>query len=503
MLYSDSAGCYLLGCLCNNPALIRSGKYPLKKEDFNPNLLHKYLFAVINNLAFQGLEEITEIEIDQFIQPYDNIKETIEDEDGLDFIRTVKEQTVAGNIDLYYPIIRKFALLRDAQDEGEDITEVFDESENLESQLAKLNQYSLNDILNMFDSRVIRLKKEYAPISIRQEMWAGEDFEKVLEEFQQTPVMGAGLCSPYETALYRGWQRGHLLLRSAPSSGGKTTHTIADLCNVCVTHLWNKDQNKFVENPNYQGKGFYIHTEMEQRLEIQPKFISYIANIPFDYILDGNYTPEYKQRLLEAGNILEESGIKLIDMPQFTIPLLHNTIKEMVITEKCSYGVFDYVQDNGTVGKAYKSEVGTAIRQDMLLLAIVSDLKACAEEFNVGLISMTQLNGQEKVLPVIDENCLFGSKSMKNKIDSGSIILPPTKKELEQTTILNEKRGFGNTKPNLVSHIYKGRFSKYGRNLKIFRYFDYGTGRLEDLYVTNLYNEPVHVDKIYIQNKGE
>lgn len=799
MLYSDSAGCYLLGCLCNNPNLIRNGKYPLSKEDFEPNILHKYLFVAINNLAYKGLEEITEIEIDQFIQPYPAVKETIEDEDGLNFIRIVKKQSGSSSIDLYYPIVRKFALLREAKNRGIDISDIYDELLDTESQMAQLNNYSIDEILNIFDSRVIQLKKQYSLDTIREEMWAGENFEEVLEQFEKTPVMGAGLSSPYETSIFRGWQRGHLILRSAPSgcvdcdteyfngktwkriadyktgekvlqynedgtaemvepsayiklpcntlynfendfgvsqvlssehkivyrnkknkikkisarrmmmkpkftgnlittfhfrgvgadltdselklfgalcnltnfglegkvtasgkklhyvakisdetkvtrlrellevnkvvwtekevitnpseytefhiygidyvqkvlsqwskcssrqlillcdevlswgcdikvyikevinfiqfafsfydvtatietskpfytltlrnsksrnysgfrvnkvnsvtgykycftvpshmlvlrrdgkifitgNSGKSTRVIGDLCNVCCSHLWSDEENKFIENLNYQGKGFYIHTEMNQKLEIQPKFISYISNIPYNLILDGNYTAKQKQRLLQASEILKESGIKLIDMPQFTIPLLRNTIKEMAITEQCKYGVFDYVQDNGIAGKLYKTETGTALRQDMLLLAIVTDLKACAEEYDVGILSMTQLNGQEKVLPVIDEHCLFGSKSMKNKIDGGCIMLPPSKKELEQTELLSEKRGFGNIKPNIVSHIYKGRFSQYGTNLKIFQIVDLSTGRIEDCYVTNVYNEPVHVDKTYIEN---
>lgn len=501
MLYSDSAGCYLIGCLCNNPGLIRSGKYPLKKEDFEPNLLHQYLFAVINNLAYKGLEEITEIEIDQFIQPYSVVKEVIDDADGLDFIRVVKEQSISGNIDLYYPIIRKFSLLRSAKEHGQDISEFYDDNADKETQLAHLNKYSLKDILNILDSKVINLKKEYAPTTIRTEMWAGEHFDQVLQQFEKTPVMGAGLCSPYETAIFRGWQKGHLLLRSAPSGAGKTTRAIGDLCQVCVKYLWDDQKQDFIPNLNYQGKGFYIHTEMNQELEVQPKFISYIANIPFHHILDGKYTSEEKTRLLKASEILYDSGIKLIDMPNFTIPLLKDTIREMAITEQCQYGVFDYVQDNGIVGKIYKEEVGTPIRQDMLLLAIVTELKSCAEEFEIGLLSMTQLNGQEKILNIIDEHCLFGSKSMKNKIDGGSITLPPTNAELDHTKLLIEKRGFGNCSPNMVSHIYKGRFSQYGKNLKIFQYLDLSTGRISDYYVTNSQNEPIHVDKIYIENK--
>lgn len=502
MLYSDSAGCYLLGCLCNEPHLIRSGKYPLTKEDFEPNLLHKHLFAVISNLAYQGLEEITEIEIDQFIQPYEVTKDVIYDKDGLEFIQVVKQQALSGNIDLYYPTVRKFSLLRYAKEKGQDITEIYDENQLKESQLANLNKFKLTDLINYFDSRIIELKKQFSSNQVRQEMWLGDNLKETLKQLKSTPAMGAGLCSPYETSIFRGWQRGHLLMRSAPSGMGKTTRAIGDLCNVSIPYLWDKNAQEFVKNQNYQGKGFYIHTESNQELEIQPRFLSYICDIPYSTILDGAFTDEEEKRMLRAVELFEHSII-LIDMPNFTIPLLRNTIKEMAITNHCVYGVFDYVQDNGVVGKEYKNETGTSLRQDMVLLAIVTDLKACAEDYGVGILTMTQLNGNEKINPIIDEHCLFGSKSMKNKLDAGMILLEPRSGELEQTKSLAVKRGHigGDLKPNRVVHIYKGRFSAYGQNLKVFQYMDMSTGRFKDLYVTDSDNNPIHVDKTYIKTE--
>lgn len=504
MLYSDSAGCFLIGCLCNQPHLIRSGKYPLTREDFKPNLLHEHLYAVISNLAYKGLEEITEIEIDQFIQPYETTKDIIYDKDGLEFIQTVKQQALSGNIDLYYPVIRKFSLLRSARDKGMDITEIYDENKDKESQLANFNKYSIVDLINYFDNRVIELKKEYNANTVRKEMWLGDNFVKVLTTLKESPAMGAGLCSPYETAIFRGWQRGHLLMRSAPSSGGKTTRAIGDLCNVSIPYLWNSEQQAFVKNQNYQGKGFYIHTESDQEYEIQPKFMSYICDIPYHVILDGSFTPQEEKRMIEAVEMMEHS-IMLIDMPNFTIPLLRDTIKEMAITEHCCYGVFDYIQDNGIAGKTYKNETGTALRQDMVLLAIATDLKACAEDFNVGILTMSQLNGNEKINSIIDEACLSGSKAMKNKLDGGMICLSPTSGELEQTATLAVKRGkFGESpRPNQVTHIYKGRYNKYSPNLKLFQHLDFATGRVYDMYVTDANNAPVHVDKVYVKKDSE
>jgi replicative DNA helicase len=47
-------------------------------------------------------------------------------------------------------------------------------------------------------------------------------------------------------SLYRGWCKGHLLLRGAPSSMGKTTMGISDLCNVASLKVWDDDKNDFV-----------------------------------------------------------------------------------------------------------------------------------------------------------------------------------------------------------------------------------------------------------------
>lgn len=490
--------------MLNYPNIIRSGKFPLTDYDFEPNLFHKTLFEIIHNLAHhEEIQDIDEIMVAEYIESRAVTKEIIEDNEGLDFIVYVKDIITTMNIEMYYPTIRKFALLRKAQSLSIDISDICDETLTGEKQQSQIDPYSIQDLVNLFEEKIITLKKQFSPQQIREEMWAGENFESVLDKFEQTPVMGAGFNSPYETEIFRGFQKGHLILRSAKSGKGKTTRAIADLCYICCTKVWSEKKQQFINNPNYQGNGFYIHSEMDMEEELQPKFIAYIANIPLHTILDGNYTKEQRARLVEAGNILEESKIKLINMPEFTIPLLKDTIKEMVLTEKCEYGVFDYVEDNGAVSKAYKQETGAPLRQDIVLTAIVTALKGIAEDNNIGLLSMTQLNGNEDTATIIDEHCLFGSKSMKNKVDAGIICLPPTKKELEVTKYYCKKRGFGEDEINMVSHVYKGRFSKYGQNLKIFQRFDYGTGRIEDCYVTNCYNELVSVDKTYISNREE
>ena len=503
MIYSFNDAYMTLGCLMNNTDLLLTKKFPINKDDFVPCTFHMILFSAILHLASEGAMEIDEIMVDNFCKHYKPQYEVLEDNNFLEFISTVKELANANNYEIYYNNVRKLSLLRQYKEMGVDISEIYEENEKGEINFGKLNQYSIKDILNFYESKYNQLRTKFDNRNVRAEMWAGEGFTKVLEEFQKEPSFGACLNSPYLTSIYRGWQRGHLLMRSAPSGFGKTSAAIGDLCKVSVTHLWDKDKKDFVKNHNYQGNGFYIHTEMEQERELQPRFIAYIADIPTHKILDGKFTEEEKDRLIEAGKILRKSNIRLIDMPDFTLTNLRRVIKECAIIHHCKFGVFDYIWDNGIVGKDYKERIGTSLRQDMLLLAIANELKMCAEDYSLGLLSMTQLNGNEKNNDVIDENCLFGSKQLKTKLDNGCIVLKPKKSELSlMQTIINRKRLEEKTEPNIITHVYKARYSQYGQNIKVWQSFDFNTGRVKDLFCTDEKNNYLNsIPKTFIKEE--
>jgi hypothetical protein len=96
------------------------------------------------------------------------------------------------------------------------------------------------------------------------------------------------------------------------------------------------------------------------------------------------------------------------------------------------YIVFDYIWNNFYImGELKEINGGGAIREDQALLHIADVLKLSAEKYNVGIATMIQLNGKEKEVEVVDEGCLFGSKSVKTKLDNGSIFMSPRKKELK------------------------------------------------------------------------
>lgn len=500
MLYSASDSSMVLGVLFQNPSLTTSRKFPICSDDFKPILFHEILFKSIAWLFKNGAEEIDEIILDKFLQNYPSQLEVCMDNNYLDFVATTKKLVNIENYELHYNIIRKYSLLRDAKENGLDISIFYDEDKSEESQRENLNLYDLKKMLAMISATSDKLNMKYNVELCKETMRAGADWEDTLNSFEETPVMGAMLQSSYMNTLYRGWQQGHLLLRSGPSGAGKTTTTIGDLCNVCVTKYWDFKQEKYIDNPNRMGEGFMIHTEMQQKTEVQPKFISWISGVPYNKILDGVYTKVEKERLIEAGKILYESHIEIFNQPDFTAPKLKDIYRQCFLWG-AKYCFFDYIWDNSEFGSEYKQRVSTPIRQDMVLFEIAKVLKSLSEDFDIGTYSGTQLNGKESVNEIVDENCIFGSKQIKTKLDDGAIILPIRPKEIELVDTLLSRKGLGVKKrPTHIMHNYKTRFSKYGQNVKVWQYVDLGTGRTEDIFCTNQFNHPLNVERTIIES---
>ena len=489
------------------PNLLFQPQFPLSKKDFSPEPLHQILFVCIANIAKSGAEEITEVEIENFAKAYPAQLETLQDNNYFEFISTIKEICVLSNYELYYNSVRKFGLLRDLKEQGFDIKDYFDELQDEESQMAKLNNWTIQDILSDIELKEIKLRNKFDVKYIRDEMKAGEDTAELLEHFEEKPAFGSLLQSPYLSTLYQGWCRGHLLLRSAPSGVGKSRLAVADLMMVGAKQMWDEDTQDFVDNPNYQGPSFFIHSEMNTRFEINPMFLACISGVEYRTITNGRYTEEEKARVLKAGEILLDSGVSIIDMPDFTNQSIERKIKEQVENCGATYGVFDYVQLQGALAAEYKALTDMPVREDLVLKACVTELKAMAEAYNVGLFSMTQLNDNWKTIDFPDESCLSGAKSMKVKLDGASVVLGVKErpKEYKRIEPYLKRHGFGEgslAKPNMIEYIYKARFGPMAdQKVKIWSYFDRGTFRRTDFFCTDTHDELVKVNRSVI--KGE
>lgn len=501
MLYSINIASLLLGCLMKNPSLLSQPQYPLDKNCFAPEQFHKILYLAIQRLYNEGVSEVTEIEVENIVKNKPVYFEVLQDNNYIDFINTSKELAVVENFDYYYNTIRKFALLRDLKDNGIDIKEFYDELQDENEQAAKLEKLTIQDILNVVELKGIKLRSKYDVKYVRGEMVAGEDTESLITDFEQSPAFGAFLCSPYLTQLYMGWCRGHLLDESAPSGVGKTRIAVADLCGVSVDKLWDDEAQDFIYNPNYQGPGLFIHTELATRHEINPMFLACIAGVEVKHITQGLLSHDEKLRVLKAGEILQANNMRLVDMADFTCQSIDRKIKECVEGYGMQYCVFDYVQLNSAATQEYRQNTEAQAREDLILRNITLELKNMAEKYMVGIKTMTQLNGNEKTMDFPDESCLSGGKSQKNKLDAACITLPVKDRVKERKRIDQylKHKGFGANsliEPNVVSYVFKSRFGEYAdQKIKVWRYFDRSKFRNIDLFCTNQYDELANIPK--------
>ena len=86
MLYNINLSSLLLGCLMKQPSLLTLPQFPLSKKDFEPELFHKIIYVAINKLVHNGIQEITEIEIENVVKTKPAFLEVLQDNNYLDFI---------------------------------------------------------------------------------------------------------------------------------------------------------------------------------------------------------------------------------------------------------------------------------------------------------------------------------------------------------------------------------------------------------------------------------
>lgn len=491
MLYSSNYSALLLGCLMNNTQLLFNPSYPLAKTDFDPEPVHRIIFIATCKLAEAGAGNVSEVEIDNYVKDYPAQYEILNESNFLDFVPTVKELCSLESFELYYTTLRKFSLLRELKEEGYNIAPYFDEMLDETEQMAKLNKWTIGEILTDIEFKSAKLRTKYDVKYVRNEIKAGENVAERLAGFKEQPSFGALFQSGYLSTIWNGWCRGHLGLRGAPSGQGKSRLGVADLTKVGAKEIWMPEVNDFVVNDNYQSPTLFIATEQDIETEVEPMFWSAVSGVEYRSIKNGLCTSEEEKRVIRAGEIIAESNLHITSMPNFTTKSINRKVKEMVEREGIGYCVFDYMEQQGDISQEYREVVGSAGRQDQVLLYLSTELKKIAEDMNVGILTGQQLNDSWKTLSFIDETALAGGKSVKNKCDFGSIFLPTSylRKDLKQVEPYLKRRGVGENRqpvPNICEFIFKSRYGIYGdKRLKLWSYFDRGTFQRTDYFVTD------------------
>jgi replicative DNA helicase len=495
----------VLGNLMKKPSLLDDEKYKLTKDDFyseGESSFYVIIFAAINNLYEQGIEEIDIMMIDSFLSSYEVQYKVFNDNNGLEYLENASEQSNIRNFDYSYNRLKKFSLLREYKKNGFDIKDIYDESvinpKEQELMMEKFDNMTLQDIVNHFEEKQLKIRSVFLIDEQSECQHAAKGARQLLKKFKEEPDYGVSLIGNLQNTIFRGAKPKTLFMRSAPSNLGKTRLSLAEATDLAIDEIYDLEKKKWI----YRNKGenvLFISTEMEAE-RLQPTILSYISGVKESKIKDGDLTPEEEQRLEKAVEVLEKSNFWIEYIPDFDTQMIETKIKQHIIENQAQYIFFDYVHISYRILQELAEQSrGMKLREDMVLFMFIFRLEQIAKRYGVYISTASQVNGDWKNIKDADSTILRGSKAMADKLHRAVVALKPTKADLEALEPIL-RHGFYPNEPNLVYHIYKNRETKY-KDVKLWLYVDMDTMRIKELFLTNNDYELIDIQPTEIKTK--
>lgn len=496
--FNDVRAIYnVLGNICNNTELLREDNVHLKKEDFMQRL-HKIIFSAVNNIAFNTSgDKVTMVsakDIDNYLSSYPTQYKIWNDQKGFDYVRQITEHCNEETFHQSYDRVKKMAILREYQQMGFDVSDIYEWNSDdflaREKSLKQIDKMEMKEIFEHFTLKNLRIKDDFNIDTEGKQFKAGSNIKELLDRFKQGKEYGAPYPNEFLNFLLRGQRKGKFVLRSGASGSLKTSISIANMTNNAVNKIYKN--GKWV----YNGKSLpslFISTELDED-ELNVIALAYITGIPRKVIMDGLFTKEQEEILVEAGNILHESPLFMHHIPDFSAHDISDIIERNIIENDVGYISFDYIQITPKLQRSTNELFGQTQRPDEVLLHLSTSLKNIAEKYNVYIESGTQLNRSSKDEDNWDATAIRGASSIIDKVDSAMLLFNAREKHLDKVSSIVEEQGFGH-EPNRMSVLFKNRAGK--ANVIIWSYINPSTVREEVLFCTDTdYNIVEDVEKL-------
>jgi replicative DNA helicase len=487
----------VIGCIFKEPTILLDDKYNFIEKDF-PEKFHKIIFGAMEHLVKKGVQELTYINVDNFLSNYPKQYKIFTDNNGMDYLVNCIENANVGNFEYYFNKLKKFSLLNQLIDKGFETSQIYDPSicdyDEVAEMQVKFDNYTLEDIFNIYKNSISQLEEAYSPGAAHSGIQAGYKMKDLKNGYKETPEMGMPMNSQKLTTIFRGRRLKKFYLRTLPVGTGKTRQSIADACCVSIPMIWNYDKGWV--RTNCQEPTLYVTTELEST-EIQSIIIAYVSGVSEDLILDGKYKNDEEERVDKAIEIINASPLYIEYLPSFNIDIVENTVRNYKVKHNISHFFFDYIFTSVRILSEIATKTkGIKLREDNVLLMFSDKMKELANTLNIHVDTSTQANGDWRNNPDAGSSLIASSKAIANKIDCGYVALPLLTKDKESIKSIMQ-HGFYK-EPNLVYHIYKVRRGKIN-NVKLFVYFDYGTCRTYDQFVTTSENHLLNVEDTDIE----
>ena len=483
-LSETSSTLYVLSTLMRKPLLLEENQYVLTENDFVQQL-QQILFKSIYNMEKNGAKQLTPQDIDLYIKTQPSVYQYYQSNKGFEWLQSAYNLTQndeAGQFQYYYDRLKKFSVLRDLVHCGVDISRFYDVKVDLldrNVQDEKLDKISVQEIINTVREDLVNIEDNNIRNNVRSCQTVDEGMDELIDSFKDRPDFGLPMQGEYLNAACRGARSGKFYLFSASSGSGKTRHLVGNALSLAVPHIVN---HKIVARSEYQRT---LYISVEQTIEeIQTMAMAYITGINEDKIKTYDYTPAEAEDLQLAKFIIKAYGKNFLVeyMPDPTTASVAVCLTKHILQDNTQYIFFDYISSTSGLLNEYRD---LKIREDVALRLMATKLKEIAATYNVFIYSGTQTNRGTEDTIIRNENCIEGSKAVANKIDFGMVcsrLLPGSEEMVSIQEIL--KLGRYQYTPNQVIDIYKNRGGRISK-VKLFRYFDYGTCRVYDLFITD------------------
>lgn len=285
-----------------------------------------------------------------------------------------------------------------------------------------------------------------------------------------------------------------------------TRLAVFDACKISYPEHYDAESKCFVTEFTSDGelrqpqKTLFITTEMD-KTEIQTIMISYLSGVNEKHILTAQYDEDEEERILYAERIMEKYQ-DYFYLEEISDPNLTNVealIKRYVSIEEVRIIFFDYIFTSPSLLAQFS---GAKIREDSALGLMANQLKQIAKDYNVFIMSSTQVNGEGMANEGFkDERCLRGAKSLADKCDFACVVSRVTDKDLQSVSPMLKQAGLAATAnstlmeiPTHVIDIYKNRRGGL-RGVRVWTRLNLGTGERKDLCITRDNNTPYPIEE--------
>ena len=471
----------ILGSLMKKPELLSdTDKYIFDVNEFNVPL-DRFIFSAIYNLFINGAESIHAVDIDNYLQQNKYAKDLMENENGIAFLQDCETESEINNFDFYYKRFKKVNLVRDLQMSKNDIDEIYCEdilNENYQQINDRFEQMSIQDIINFVKGKGEALEKKYVINSYIEESTPAENIRERVMSWKDQPEIGCMLQGEAFNTITRGGRKGKLYLRSAGSGIGKSRSMVGDACNLAYPIRYDATVGKWIITGNSE-KVLYIMTEQDTE-EIDTMIMAYLTGYNEDVFVYGTFDPN-DPRILGAIDIMEryKDNMHYARVPDPCSSVIKNLIRRRNLQDGIENFFYDYIFSSPAMLNEYRD---LKIREDVALRLFTTTLKNLAVELNVFIMTATQISNDDenKDGGFRDFRNIRGSSALVDLVDFACIMSRPSVEELNSVSGFNHCFGYS---PNLVIDIFKNRRGRWNM-VRIWSYFDAGTCRRQDLFVT-------------------